>query len=43
MLEEIFEGGDSEEAYVMDHQEHIQKMLDRFEKGIYIYIYIYIY
>ena len=37
MLEKIVEGGDSDEAFEMDPQEHIQEMLDGFEKGIYIY------
>ena len=36
MLEKIVEGGDSDEAFEMDPQEHIQEMLDGFEKGIYI-------
>ena len=40
MLEKIVEGGDSDEAFEMDPQEHIQEMLDGFEKGIYIEIYV---
>merc|ERR1719260_714989 len=32
MVEKIVEGGDSDEAFEMDPQEHIQEMLDGFEK-----------
>ena len=45
MLEEIIWADEKsvKRLFAMDPQEHVQKMLDGFEKGIYIYIYIYIY
>ena len=39
MIEKIVEDGESDEAFEMDPEEHLQEILDSFEKGKYIHIY----